>query len=65
MKKVFRSIAGCAAVAVAASAPLAARADSTWELVSLMPFPINGGQTSAWQESSLESLYQAGGGIAA
>ena len=65
MKKVFRSIAGCAAVAVAASAPLAARADSTWELVSLMPFPISAGQTSAWQESSFESLYQAGGGFAA
>ena len=65
MKKVFRSIAGCAAVAVAASAPLAARADSTWELVSLMPFPISVGQPSAWQESSLESLYQIGGGFAA
>ena len=65
MNKVFRSIAGCAAVAVAASAPLAARADSTWELVSLMPFPINDGQTSAWQENSFESLYQAGGGFAA
>ena len=65
MKKVFRSIAGCAAVAAAASAPLAARADSTWELVSLMPFPISAGQASAWQESSFESLYQAGGGFAA
>ena len=65
MKNVFRRIAGHVAVAAAASAPLAVRADSTWELVSLMPFPISVGQPSAWQESSLESLYQIGGGFAA
>ena len=65
MRNDFRRIAGYVAVAAAASAPLAARADSTWELVSLTPFPISVGQPSAWQESSFESLYQAGGGIAA
>ena len=65
MKNPFRKIAGYAAVAVATGATLPAGADSTWELVSLMPFPINGGQSSTWQVDSLESLYQAGGGFAA
>ena len=65
MKNPFRRIAGYAAVAAATVAALPAGADSTWELVSLMPFPINGGQTSSWQEHSLESLYQIGDGFAA
>ena len=65
MKNPFRRIAGYAAVAAATGATLPAGADSTWELVQLMPFPINGGQTSSWQEHSLESLYQIGDGFAA
>ena len=64
MKNAFRRIAGCAAVAAAAGANLPAWADSTWELVSLAPFPINY-NSSTWQVESLESLYQTGGGFAA
>ena len=65
MKKTFLKIARCAAAAVAASAASPALADSEWELVSPMPFPLNGGVSSAWQVENLESLYQAGGGFAA
>ena len=64
MNKTLRRIAGCAALA-AAGATLPALADSTWELVSLMPFPVDGGASSGWQAESLESLYQTGGGFAA
>ena len=49
-----------------AFAAFAASADSRWELVSLMPFPVDGSSSpSEWQTSSLESLYQTGGGFAA
>ena len=49
-----------------AFAAFAAVADSRWELVSLMPFPVDGASSpSEWQTSSLESLYQTGGGFAA
>ena len=48
MKNAFRRIAVCAAVAAAAGANLPAWADSTWELVSLAPFPISD-RSSAWQ----------------
>ena len=65
MKNTFLKIARCAAVAVTTGAALPTLADSSWELVSLMPFPINGGATSPWQMASFESLYQASGGFAA
>ena len=48
-----------------ALAAFTAAADSRWELVSLMPFPVDSATTSDWQASSLESLYQTGGGFAA
>ena len=65
MKSNFHTIARCAAVAALAGAVLSARADSAWELVSPIPFPIDGRTASEWQAESLESLYQAGGGFAA
>ena len=51
--------------AILSGAAWTARADSMWELVSLTPFPMEGGEASAWQTASLESLYQTGGGFAA
>ncbi len=53
------------ALIACASLLQAAHADSQWELVSLMPFPVSTGTTSEWQTESLESLYQTGGGFAA
>lgn len=57
MKRNFHTITRCAAVAALAGAVLSARADSAWELVSPIPFPIDGRTASEWQAESLESLY--------
>ena len=65
MKNTFLRIARYATALVVTGAVLPVWSDSTCELVSLMPFPINGGVSSVWQSESLESLYQAGGGFAA
>ena len=40
-------------------------ADATWELVNLMPLPVDTASAGDWQMSSLGSLYQSGGGFAA
>ena len=51
--------------AILSGALVSARAAARWELVSLVPFPVDGGAASDWQRASLESLYQSGGGFAA
>ena len=49
--------------AAAAASVMVLRADSSqWELVSLLPFPVSEGGGD-WQQASLKSMYQTGGGF--
>jgi hypothetical protein len=50
------------AIAAAAAVALTAAADSMWEIVPPVPFPVDTAG-SAWQTQNLESLYQTGGGF--
>ena len=49
--------------AAAVASAMSLRADSSqWELVSLLPFPVSE-SAGEWQNSSLKSMYQTGGGF--